>query len=73
MSILLLIFSALSTVSSNGTIALSSWEVSNVTSTLTNAGSSILSMFMQFRQPIVILAVILWIIGFILNKMGHKW
>jgi len=73
MSILILLFTALSTVSLDGTIALSSGEVSSVTSTLTNAWSSILSMFMQFRQPIVILAVILWIIGFILGKLGHKW
>lgn len=67
--ILTLLFTALATVTTSGDITLTAGEIWAVTTVLTNAGSSILSMFMQFWQPIVILAVIIGIISFILWRL----
>lgn len=67
-----LVFLVGATVSSEGAIALSSWEVASVNSTLTTIWSSILTMFMQFRQPIAILSVTIILITFVLSKLGHR-
>lgn len=72
MSLIPLLLTFMATVTTSWNISLTTDEVSSVSETLTNAGSSLLSMFMQFRQPIVILAVIIWIITFISKKATWK-